>query len=43
MKQEYDAQYEMYPARNLDEEQQRYSEFASKWKNDNLTGKQMHH
>ena len=38
MKQEYDAQYEMYPARSLDEEQQRYSEFTSKWKNDNLTG-----
>lgn len=38
VKQEYDAQYAMKPARSMQEEQQRYYDFVSDWKNANLTG-----
>ena len=32
MKQEYDAKYEMSPAKSADEERARYEDFAAKWK-----------
>lgn len=37
-KQEYDEKYSMTPARSMDEEQKRYSEFISDWRQANVTG-----
>ncbi|MBS5519653.1 MAG: hypothetical protein KHX13_04890 [Acidaminococcus intestini] len=38
MKQEYDLKYSMTPAKSLSEESQRYNEFTSEWRRDNLSG-----
>ena len=38
VKQEYDSEYAMKPARSMQEEQQRYYDYVSDWKNTNLSG-----
>lgn len=38
MKNEYDLEYSMNPAKSLGEEAQRYAEFSSKWKQANIKG-----
>ena len=38
MKLEYDNQYGMTPARNMDEEAQRYADFSDKWKQSHTSG-----
>lgn len=38
MKNEYDREYAMNPAKSMGEEAQRYAEFSSKWKTANLKG-----